>query len=79
MCKCNANKVDRVVVKLFDVRPIISNVLTVFVLRVLLIVISYATRVFAKNYIDGCSSQPNHSSGPRNLVSLGTDFWYFTK
>ena len=48
MCKCNANKVDRVVVKLFMVRPIISSVLTVFVLTVLLIVISYATRVFVK-------------------------------
>ena len=52
MCKSNINKMKAVVVEVTLGRPIISNLLTVFVPTILLLAISFMTRFFAEDYID---------------------------
>ena len=52
MCNSAINKMKAIVVKVTLGRPIINNLLTVFVPTLLLVTISFAARFFAENYID---------------------------
>ena len=52
MCKAIVNKMEAIVVEVTLGRPIINNLLTVFVPTMLVIIISFATRFFAKDYMD---------------------------
>ena len=52
MCNSAINKMKAIVVKVTLGRPIINNLLTVFVPTMLLVTISFAARFFAENYID---------------------------
>ena len=52
MCKAIVHKMEAIVVEVTLGRPIISNLLTVFVPTMLVITISFATRFFAKDYMD---------------------------
>ena len=52
MCKSTVHKMKAIVVEVTLGRPIISNLLTVFGPTILLIVISFAARFFAEEYID---------------------------
>ena len=52
MCKSTVHKMDAIVAEVTLGRPIISNLLTVFVPTILLVTISFVARFFADNYID---------------------------
>ena len=52
MCRSSIDKVKVIIVEVALERPIMSNLLTVFVPTILLLLISYTTRFFAKDYID---------------------------
>ena len=52
MCRSSIDKVEVIIVEVALGRPIMSNLLTVFLPTILLLVISYSTRLFAKDYID---------------------------
>ena len=52
MCKAIVHKMEAIVVEVTLGRPIINNLLTVFVPTMLVIIISFATRFFAKDYMD---------------------------
>ena len=52
MCKSNVNNMNAIVAEVTLGRPIISNLLTVFVPTLLLVIISFAARFFADEYID---------------------------
>ena len=52
MCKSTINKMKAIVTEVTLGRPIISNLLTVFVPTMLLVIISFAARFFAEDYID---------------------------
>ena len=54
ICMCNAivHKMEAIVVEVTLGRPIINNLLTVFVPTLLLVIISFTARVFAEEYID---------------------------
>ena len=52
MCNSAINKMRGIIVKVTLGRPIINNLLTVFVPTMLLVAISFAARFFAEDYID---------------------------
>ena len=52
MCKAFVREMEAIVVEVTLGRPIINNLLTVFVPTMLVIIISFATRFFAKDYMD---------------------------
>ena len=52
MCKSAIDEKKAIVVEITFGRPIINNLLTVFVPTMLLVIISFATRLFADEYID---------------------------
>ena len=52
MCKSTINNMKAIVAEVTLGRPIISNLLTVFVPTMLLVIISFAARFFAGEYID---------------------------
>ena len=52
MCKSTINNQKAIIVEVTLGRPIINNLLTVFVPTMLLVMISFATRLFAAEYID---------------------------
>ena len=52
MCKAFVHEMEAIVVEVTLGRPIISNLLTVFVPTLLLVIISFTARVFAEEYID---------------------------
>ena len=52
MCNSAINKMKGIIVKVTLGRPIINNLLTVFVPTMLLVTISFAARFFAEDYID---------------------------
>ena len=52
MCKSTVHKMEAVVAEVTLGRPIISNLLTVFVPTILLVAISFTARFFAEEYID---------------------------
>ena len=52
MCKAVVRKMKAIVVEVTLGRPIINNLLTVFVPTLLLVIISFTARVFAEEYID---------------------------
>ena len=52
MCKSTINKMKAIVAEVTLGRPIIGNLLTVFVPTMLLLAISFAARFFTEEYID---------------------------
>ena len=52
MCKSTINNKEAIIVEVALGRPIINNLLTVFVPTMLLVIISFATRLFVEEYID---------------------------
>ena len=52
MCRSSIDKVEVIIVEVALGRPIMSNLLTVFLPTILLLIISYTTRFFAKDYIE---------------------------
>ena len=52
MCNSVVNKMKAIVVDITLGRPIVSNLLTVFVPTMLLVIISFTVRFFAEDYID---------------------------
>ena len=52
MCKSTIHNMNAIIVEVILGRPIISNLITVFVPTALLLVISFTARFFAKDYID---------------------------
>ena len=52
MCKAFVHEIEAIVVEVTLGRPIISNLLTVFVPTLLLVIISFTARVFAEEYMD---------------------------
>ena len=52
MCKSFINKVKAIIVEVTLGRPLVSNLLTVFVPTMLLISITFIARFFADDYID---------------------------
>ena len=52
MCKSAIDEKKAIVVEITFGRPIINNLLTVFVPTMLLVIISFAPRLFADEYID---------------------------
>ena len=52
MCKAFVHETEAIVVEVTLGRPIINNLLTVFVPTLLLVIISFTARVFAEEYID---------------------------
>ena len=52
MCKSTVNKMKAIIVEVTLGRPIISNLLTVFVPTKLLIILCFTARFFVGEYID---------------------------
>ena len=52
MCKSAINNNKAIIVEITFGRPIVNNLLTIFVPTMLLVVISFIARLFAKEYID---------------------------
>ena len=52
MCNSVVNQMKAIVVDITLGRPIVSNLLTVFIPTMLLVVISFTARFFAEDYID---------------------------
>ena len=52
MCKSFINKVKAIIVEVTLGRPLVSNLLTVFVPTMLLVSITFIARFFADDYID---------------------------
>ena len=52
MCESTINNKKAIIVEVTLGRPIVNNLLTVFVPTMLLVIISFTTRLFAEEYID---------------------------
>ena len=52
MCKSAIDERKAIIVEIIFGRPIVNNLLTVFVPTMLLVIISFTARVFAEDYID---------------------------
>ena len=52
MCQSTINNMKAIIVEVTLGRPIISNLLTLFVPTILLVIISFTARIFAEKYID---------------------------
>ena len=52
MCKSVINNMKTTIVEVALGRPIVNNLLTVFVPTMLLVIISFTTRLFSEEYID---------------------------
>ena len=52
MCKSAINDLKAIIVEVTLGRPIVNNLLTVFVPTMLLVIISFTARLFAEEYID---------------------------
>ena len=52
MCKSVIDEFKAIVVEVALGRPLVSNLLTVFVPTILLIIVSFMARFFADNYVD---------------------------
>ena len=52
MCKSTIQEMKAIVAEVTLGRPIINNLLTVFVPTILLVIISFTSRFFAEEYID---------------------------
>ena len=52
MCKASVREIEAIIVEVTLGRPLINNLLTVFLPTLLLVIISFTSRAFAEDYID---------------------------